>query len=115
MEIVIDPYVDMTEGNAADFQPYKYSTALLYLIRDVSARVTLVYPVKVMKHSEHKHFLIESMKGFYRTNGDAELKKWRIILQLEDGEDTDLARELQQILMKIGLTHVNIMLTGING
>ncbi len=114
MEIVIDPYADITDAGDMEFQPYKYSTPLFSLIRDMGARVTLLYPVKLMRSPEHQEFLIESINGFYRANGETELKKWRFILQVEDSMDADLARTLQQRLQKAGLIHVNIMMTGMN-
>lgn len=113
MDIIIDPYKDMGT-DSTNFQPYKYSTPLLYLIRNTGAHASISYPVKVMRREEDRIFLTDSIKGLFRSHGEAEVKKWKFILRIDDGADAALAKELKNTLLELGLVQVRIMMTGMN-
>lgn len=111
VEIIIDPYGDMTDSNEEDYQPYKYSGALFSMLHNINVKLSLTFSMKILQDERHSELLINSLKEFIRSHGANEVRKWGIILRVEEYEDFAAARTIRQKIFDMGIVNVHIVLT----
>lgn len=112
MEVMVNPYEDMGEQLDRDYQPYKYSGALFYLIRAVGAKIVLIYPMRVLVNAEIHELTITTLKHFVHMNEVHEMKKyWKVRLKASNAQELAAARQLAaEIDSEIGILSVDIVL-----
>lgn len=110
-EIMIDPYEDMGEDLDEDYQAYKYSGALINLIREEEAKVVLIYPMKLLANEAVHALTIESLKHFVHLNGLNETKKWKVLLKAASIQEMAYARKISdEIEREVGSMKVKVVL-----
>lgn len=110
VEIIIDPYADMSDNSKEDYQPYKYSGALFSMLHNMHVKLILTYSMKILRDTRHSELMINSMKGFMRSHGANEVRKWGIILRVEEYEDFAAAQIIRQKFFNMGIMNIHIVL-----
>lgn len=106
-EISVAPYADWNEQEDPDYQPYKYSGALIHLIQNVKARLVLVYPLRVLLDEQQYRLLMQTLQSFTVLHGINEMRKWKIVIQIEQNEDIRKAQQIRQDLIRqFGISNV---------
>ena len=110
MEISINPYLDCKEGEEMYYQPYKYITSALTALNPFHIKLVLNYEFKNLRQEGEKALLLNTLKVCTFRVGLAEMKKWRIIFNVDNIRDFNEAKAFKAQIEKT-TSNVNVIIS----
>lgn len=98
--IVLNPYQDMGEDLDEDYQVYKYFGALIHLIRLLKGEFALLLPYPYLKEQLQKDLFMTIINDSLLQYGLNEIKKWKIVMVVDQLSELEKAVALQEELEK---------------
>lgn len=110
VDISLNPYHDLN-NNLSDYQPYKYFTQLVNIIKENKICFSLVFPYEIIKRKEEKQLMMNFLRGTISGSGANEVKRWKTIIRVNNMNDIKEAMLLKEYIDKeIGSFRVEVML-----